>query len=180
MHTARQTAEYRCPEPMEYTGLHLAPTTYVDRVAGAGEGGRIASRPTLFLSGGSALPAADLDPAQAAEQPGVRMTVLHGDPSRPGLFVVRLQLPAGYEIAPHAHPTAEFITVISGTLRVGLEASRRCTETVLLSAGDYMTIPAGQRHYALAVVPTVVQLDAVGPFDLTHVHRPTAPRALRR
>ena len=32
----------------------------------------------------------------------------------------RLQAPAGYKIMPHTHPTAEFITVISGSFNVGI------------------------------------------------------------
>ena len=47
--------------------------------------------------------------------PGAKMAVLAGDPNKKGLFTVRLQAPAGYKIPPHTHPTAENLTVISGT-----------------------------------------------------------------
>ena len=109
-----------------------------------------------------------------------RMTVLHGDPTKAELFIVRFRVPAGLEIAPHAHPTAEFITVVSGTLMVRLEDADGCTGTIVLSAGDFLTVPAGRQHQATALVTTVVQLDAVGPFDLTYVHRATSPRVVRR
>src|SRR5436190_4765514 len=49
--------------------------------------------------------------------PGTQIAVLQGDPSKAGPFVVRLKLPAGYEIMTHSHPTDEVITVVSGKLR---------------------------------------------------------------
>ena len=36
-----------------------------------------------------------------------------------GLFTLRLKAPAGYKVPPHTHPTAENITIISGTFNVG-------------------------------------------------------------
>src|ERR1700751_2582121 len=51
--------------------------------------------------------------------PGAKMAVLDGDPNKPGSFTVRLQTPDGYKIMPHTHPTAERVTVISGTAHLG-------------------------------------------------------------
>ena len=51
--------------------------------------------------------------------PGAKLAVLAGDPNKKGLFTVRLQTPAGYKVPPHTHPTAEHITVISGTFNIG-------------------------------------------------------------
>src|SRR5438105_4487223 len=51
--------------------------------------------------------------------PGAKMAVLEGDPTKKGNFTVRMQAPAGYKIPPHSHPTAEHITVISGTMNFG-------------------------------------------------------------
>src|SRR5438067_633368 len=48
--------------------------------------------------------------------PGAKMAVLAGDPNKKGPFTVRMQAPAGYKVPPHTHPTAENLTVISGTL----------------------------------------------------------------
>ena len=48
---------------------------------------------------------------------GVETSVLYGDPSKPGLYVVRLKLPAGAKVMPHIHPgEARTMTVLSGTL----------------------------------------------------------------
>ncbi len=51
--------------------------------------------------------------------PGGQLTVLSGDPTKKGLFTVRLRMPAGYKIPPHTHPTAELVTVISGSCHLG-------------------------------------------------------------
>ena len=51
--------------------------------------------------------------------PRAKMAVLDGDPTKPGLFTVRLQSPAGYKIMPHTHPTAEHVTVLSGKMHLG-------------------------------------------------------------
>ena len=51
--------------------------------------------------------------------PGAKLAVLAGDPNKKGLFTVRLQTPAGYKVPPRTHPTAEHITVISGTFNIG-------------------------------------------------------------
>jgi hypothetical protein len=37
--------------------------------------------------------------------PGAKVAVLAGDPTKPGLFILRLRLPANYKIPAHWHPT---------------------------------------------------------------------------
>ncbi|WP_231973455.1 cupin domain-containing protein [Variovorax sp. HW608] len=51
---------------------------------------------------------------------GAKLAVLMGDPSKEGPFVMRLKTPANYKIAPHTHTQAEQITVLSGTLILGM------------------------------------------------------------
>ena len=51
---------------------------------------------------------------------GAQIAVLSGDPSKEGLYVVRVKVPAGYKVPPHTHPNDENITVISGTFNIGM------------------------------------------------------------
>jgi ketosteroid isomerase-like protein len=51
---------------------------------------------------------------------GAKLAVLIGDPSQPAPFTLRLQMPDGYRIAPHTHPTDEHVTVLSGTFRAAM------------------------------------------------------------
>src|SRR3981189_1359273 len=50
---------------------------------------------------------------------GSKIAVLTGDPGKAGPFTIRLKFPTGYKVPPHTHPTAENLTVISGTIGLG-------------------------------------------------------------
>jgi len=57
-------------------------------------------------------------PAPPTLPKGAEISVLSGDPSKDGPFVVRLKMPAGYKFAAHNHPRDEYVTVISGNFHV--------------------------------------------------------------
>ena len=59
-------------------------------------------------------PAPDVLPA------GAQVVILEGDPTKSGLFTMRLRLPDGYRIRPHFHDADEHVTVISGNFVIGL------------------------------------------------------------
>ena len=50
---------------------------------------------------------------------GVCQAVLHGDPTKPGLYIVMNRFKPGNFSKPHFHPNDRFITVVSGTWWVG-------------------------------------------------------------
>ena len=115
------------------------------------------------------------DPPPVFEK-GASFTVVSGNPGMPGLYVVRLKMPAGYKINPHWHPTDEHVTVISGTFMVGMgEKFDKATMTEL-PAGGYVLLPAEMRHYAMAKTAAVVQVHGMGPFQLTYVNPADDPR----
>jgi quercetin dioxygenase-like cupin family protein len=101
---------------------------------------------------------------------GAKMAVLQGDPSKAELFTIRLDLPNGYTIKPHFHPTAEHVTVISGTFKIGMGDAVDAAKTTTLTAGGFGIAPAQMHHYAIAKGHTIVQVHAMGPFQLTYVH----------
>ncbi|HEY7194915.1 MAG TPA: cupin domain-containing protein [Gemmatimonadales bacterium] len=121
-------------------------------------------------------PALKWGPAPAVFPAGAKMAVLQGDPSKPELFTVRLEFPAGYTIAPHVHPTDEHITVISGTFLVGMGDKADFTNPVVLPVGGFITAPAKMAHFARAKGATVVQVSAIGPFALTYVNPADDPQ----
>src|SRR5262245_18855240 len=57
-------------------------------------------------------------PAPPALPPGAQATVLAGDPTKPGTFVIRLKAPDGYKVPLHTHPSDENVTVLQGTLNI--------------------------------------------------------------
>jgi mannose-6-phosphate isomerase-like protein (cupin superfamily) len=109
-------------------------------------------------------------PAPAVFPAGAKMAVMAGDPGKAALFTVRLDLPAGYKIAPHWHPTDEFVTVIQGTFLVGMGDKLDAAKTSKMQAGDFGTVGATMHHYAIAQGRTIVQVHAMGPFVLTYVN----------
>ena len=45
---------------------------------------------------------------------------MEGDPAKEGPFVMRLLVPDGYHIPPHAHPKTERVIVISGAFYLAM------------------------------------------------------------
>jgi quercetin dioxygenase-like cupin family protein len=101
---------------------------------------------------------------------GMSFTVVSGDPGKPGLYVVRAKMPAGYKIAPHWHPTDEHVTVLSGTLALGMGEKFDKASMKKLPAGGYALMPADMRHFAMATTATTIQVHGQGPFVLTYVN----------
>jgi len=100
---------------------------------------------------------------------GAKVAVLNGDPFKPGAYVLRLQMPANYRIPPHWHSQAEHLTVISGTLNIGLGDKVDDPHAHALKAGGYHFLPGKTNHYAFTKAATVVQVSGDGPFDINYL-----------
>ena len=121
------------------------------------------------------LPAKDLTWGDAPPvlPAGAKMAVVSGDPSKSALYAIRVQLPSGYKIAPHWHPTDEHVTVLSGTFGLGM--GETFGQVKDLPTGSYALLPADMRHYAMAVTATTVQVDGMGPFAINYVNAADDP-----
>jgi ketosteroid isomerase-like protein len=102
--------------------------------------------------------------------PGAKLAVLSGDPTKAEPFTVRLQMPAGYAIAPHWHPTDEHVTVLSGSFALGMGDTLDKSAATDLPVGGYALLPAQMHHYALAKTAATVQVHAIGPFVVNYVN----------
>ena len=107
---------------------------------------------------------------------GARFAVLQGDPGKTGVYTVRLEMPPGYTIRPHFHPTDENVTVVSGTLVLGMGDSIRTRGAHALTSGGFITAKAQEHHFAVARGRTVVQVHGEGPFAITYVNPKDDPR----
>jgi hypothetical protein len=94
---------------------------------------------------------------------GAKFAVLEGDPTKEGSFVMRIWFPDGFRIQPHWHPKVERVTVISGTLNLGMGEKFDQSATREMQAGTYGFWPAGMRHFAWVKGKTIVQLHGIGP-----------------
>jgi quercetin dioxygenase-like cupin family protein len=101
---------------------------------------------------------------------GAKFAVIDGDPTAKGLVTVRFEMPAGYKIAPHWHPTDEHITVLSGTFAVGMGDTLDIAHGKTLSAGGYAVAPATMHHYAWTKTGATIQVHMIGPFAITYVN----------
>src|SRR5271154_6388187 len=109
-------------------------------------------------------------PAPPVLPKGAQIAVLSGDPSKDGLYVLRLKMPANYKLPAHNHPTSEYVTVISGNFHIGMGDKLDENNGVELRAGGFGEAPAHMNHYAWASEDTVVQVHGQGPFAITYVN----------
>ncbi|CAG1018860.1 hypothetical protein BURC_03683 [Burkholderiaceae bacterium] len=115
-------------------------------------------------------------PAPPSLPPGAQAAVLLGAPSQPGPFVLRLKLPAGFTVPPHRHTKDEFVTVIAGRFGIG-SGEKLDRSAAPLPAGSFVHLPAGMAHFAWAADgEVIVQINGVGPFDVTYIDPKDDPR----
>ncbi len=107
---------------------------------------------------------------------GAKFIVLQGDPGKAGVYTIRLQVPSGYRIPPHTHPTTEDVTVISGTMSFGMGDTFTDIGGKALKAGGFACMPAGMKHFAWATGETVLQVHGMGPFEINYCHPEDDPR----
>jgi quercetin dioxygenase-like cupin family protein len=101
---------------------------------------------------------------------GAQFAVIDGDPAAKELVTVRFKMPAGYKIPPHWHPTDEHITVLAGTLGIGMGDTLDTEHGQTLKAGGYAVAPANVHHYAWTTDGATIQVHMIGPFAITYVN----------
>lgn len=102
--------------------------------------------------------------------PGSRLAVISGDPSQAQPFVIRAQVPAGYRVAPHWHPGDENLTILSGTVALGMGETFDEGTMTAIGPGGYASLPAQMRHYFLAKSAATFQVHGMGPFVVNYVN----------
>jgi quercetin dioxygenase-like cupin family protein len=119
-----------------------------------------------------ALTAADVKwgPPPPSLSKEAQFAVVSGDPTKAGPFVIRLRFPAGFKVAPHWHPTDEHVTVLSGTMALGMGEKFDSAKMKNLSAGSFAQLPAEMRHFAMAKTAATLQVHGMGPFVLNYVN----------
>jgi ketosteroid isomerase-like protein len=102
--------------------------------------------------------------------PGAKMAVVMGDPSQAEPFVIRAQVPAGYKVPPHWHPGVENLTVLSGTVALGMGEQFDEKSMTSIGVGGYASLPAEMRHYFIAKSAATFQVHGMGPFVVNYVN----------
>src|SRR5688500_18549420 len=68
--------------------------------------------------------------------PGVKIAVIEGPLDQAVPIMFRLKFPPNFKVMPHWHPGIEHITIISGTLNMGIGSVFDASKTRPLSAGS--------------------------------------------
>src|SRR3979409_1240710 len=77
-------------------------------------------------------------PAPPFLPPGAQLAVLEGDPmASSGDFTIRLKMRDGNKVAPHTQPNRENVTVLSGTLKVGMGDQFDASKMTAFNAGSF-------------------------------------------
>jgi hypothetical protein len=97
-----------------------------------------------------------LDRPAARDQMGARARLGSrretNDPSKEGVFAMRLKAAKGYHIPPHTHPKPEINTVISGS------------KAQQLPVDSFFALTRSMAHYIFFDEDTVVQINTSGPW----------------
>jgi hypothetical protein len=109
-------------------------------------------------------------PAPGFLPPGAALAVLEGNPmAATGDYTVRLKVPDGYKIAPHWHPKRENVTVISGTLKVGMGDKFDESKMMSFAATSFAYLDPSMHHYAMGSGETVVQIHGMAPLKFNYI-----------
>lgn len=101
---------------------------------------------------------------------GAQIVLLQGDLSKAAPYTIRFKLPDGFVIPSHWHSTDEEVTVLSGTLNVGMGDTVDKSQSTALTAGGFQIVPANAHHYVWSKGDTVIQIDGMGPRTTTFVN----------
>jgi quercetin dioxygenase-like cupin family protein len=108
--------------------------------------------------------------------PGAQIAVLTGHPGKTGPYVLRARMPKGYKIPAHTHPKNENVTVISGSMHIGMGPKLDTKKGEKIRAGGYVHVVTGMQHYIWVTEATVIQVHGIGPVEFSYVNPADDPR----
>jgi hypothetical protein len=107
---------------------------------------------------------------------GARVAVVSGDPAKAGPFTVRVDMPPGYAIRPHHHPTSEELRLIEGTLHVGHGTKWDEKGMKAMAPDQPVALAAKEPHFLHAAGRVVMEVQSTGPFAITYIDPKDDPR----
>jgi quercetin dioxygenase-like cupin family protein len=115
-------------------------------------------------------------PAPPSLPPGAELAVLSGDPSKEGMFTMRVRFPAGFTVQPHHHPADELVTVIEGDFALGMGDTFDKSKMTQLKQGGYAVAAKTMNHYVTSASGGTVQITSMGPFQIIYANPKDDPR----
>jgi quercetin dioxygenase-like cupin family protein len=116
-----------------------------------------------------------LDPSELSWKdlpslPGVKIAVIEGPLDQAVPITFRLKFPPNFQVPPHWHPGIEHITVISGTLYMGIGDMFDRSKTRALKQGAISIMQPGTRHFVWTDEETICQVHSIGPWSVNYVN----------
>jgi len=117
------------------------------------------------------VPAAALVGTPAVAMNGTwKIAILQGDPMAAGRpYTVRFSCTDGARFAPHFHPTTENVTVLQGSLMLGMGSKWDDAAMKEVPLGAFVSAPAQMRHYVQCKGDGILQVHGVGPLVVNFV-----------
>jgi quercetin dioxygenase-like cupin family protein len=107
----------------------------------------------------------------------VRLAVVVGQPSESAPYVIRVKVPGGVKLMPHAHPEDRVYTVISGVFYIGLGDHFDDDKLQAYPPGSVIVLPGDTYHFHWAKSGEYVsQVTAIGPLGLEYLDPNDDPR----
>ena len=79
-------------------------------------------------------------------------------------------------LVPNDEVAVENVTVLAGTLNMGMGDAFDASATKALPAGSFLVMPKGTRHFAFTTGETILQVHSIGPWGITYVNPADDPR----
>ena len=101
----------------------------------------------------------------------VQVIVIHGDPSKPGLYTILLKVAANTKIPAHLHPDDRMGTIVSGTWYFGYGDTFDESKLKMLPVGSIYSEVKNQNHFAMTGnEPVIAEITGYGPSGVTYVN----------
>jgi uncharacterized RmlC-like cupin family protein len=106
---------------------------------------------------------------------GAKVALLQGNPTAPGRYVIRVQLPANYKIPLHSLSNAIDVTVVSGTLYVASAQTLDKKKAFAVKPGDFYHLPALAPQLSFTTNETVLEIHGEGPYEMKYANAADDP-----
>ncbi|MEO8412426.1 MAG: cupin domain-containing protein [Ginsengibacter sp.] len=107
----------------------------------------------------------------------VQVVVIHGDPSKPGLYTILLKVAPNTKIPAHLHPDDRVGTVVSGTWYFGYGDKFDESKLKQLPVGSIYSEVEDQNHFAMTKnEPVIAEITGYGPSGVTYVNPQDDPQ----
>ena len=106
----------------------------------------------------------------------MKIAVIEGPLNAPVPIMFRLKFPANYKVPPHWHPGIEHITIISGTLNMGMGDKFDASQSHALTTGSVAIMPPRTNHFVWTTEETIGQVHSIGPWSVTYVDPADDPK----